>query len=229
MKYIISFFLVISFLICSVTNLSAQSDHSFKIIAGTNFSIDYLTRNNDNHKTTVSAGVFGQIQLNRRFSTVTTVNFSQRNHHLESTGFGFCGVGLPPSFFTFPAYEDQLQETSFSLEQLIKYHFRNRKISYFIGTGGLMKMPFKVKRKLKLRQPAGSEIPKPRPLEKTFGVQLAGGVDYFFRKNTFISTQINWNIFLRPDGEAINNYLVPHGETFNDNHLNIRVSLGHVF
>ncbi|MFK7774790.1 MAG: hypothetical protein AB8F94_21805 [Saprospiraceae bacterium] len=124
------------------------------------------------------------------------------------------------------------QEKTLTIEQLFKLHFNHRKASYFIGAGGLLKLPQHAQSLPSQESIRLSEgliaSPDSEYLVRKFGFLYAAGIDYRCWRNIFFSAQINLNIY---DSKYLREKFYTHGrsETYNHNNINLRFSVGYIF
>ncbi len=212
-------------------NISAQKKGKIQFIGGITFNSEYLYEDIIQDKISTNFGLFGQIQLGKRFSTVTSINFGQRKYKgSPDNNTGWCGTGLSQEFMalTFIGY----QERALTIDQLFKLHFNHRKASYFIGAGGLLKLPQHVQSLPYQESVRSNEIliasPDSDYLDRRFGFLYAAGIDYRCWGNILFSAQINLNVY---DSEYLRERFYAHGrtETYNHNNINLKFSVGYIF
>lgn len=169
-------------------SLFSQNNNLAKFIGGLSINYEYdYTAENVYNQSSIVPGIFAQIRLGKRISALSTFSFTQQSYKSLYTNLSFCGLSIfDPNFIEEISRDARI--SSLSLENLIKFYFWKKQVSYFLGGGMILSIP----RKLDL-EPSTRNTPNHYSLPKNGGTQIALGVECTTSKRIFLSSSIKWN------------------------------------
>lgn len=203
--------------------LFSQKKYNPNAVFGLKFG--YVNHFYEKHQNPISPsfGFFGQFNFQRDYALETSFTYQQYFYRFEKTN---TRVPLPSPFFSI-----SLREQSYSIKAMNKFYLSHKKISSYIGVGGLVNFPLDIKvNQTNLLNNATTDFTIEKiELENSYAVTLAFGFDYFTKKRLFISTQFGFNYFSNAHFSSfLNERYSPKVTNLDIQNIYAEVSIGYI-